>query len=109
MVNMDSVYEKTEIEASYPGGKAAWHRYLDKNLVYPRVAEDNNIQGTVVVQFMVDLNGKVLLPKAISGPRELREEAVILIKRSGIWAPAVEGGRSVKSYKKMPIIFRIER
>jgi periplasmic protein TonB len=109
VVKSDSVYENTEIEASYPGGPAVWQRYLYKNFSYPRLAEESKIQGTVVVQFIVDLNGKVSMVKAISGPRELHNEAVTLIKRSGVWVPAVEKGRQVKSYRRMPIVFKIEK
>ncbi|MFL5748594.1 MAG: energy transducer TonB, partial [Niastella sp.] len=46
--------------------------------------------------------------EAISGPNELRAEAVRVIKKSGKWTPAVQNGRQVKSYKKQPIVFRLE-
>jgi len=42
--------------------------------------------------------------EAISGPEELRAEAVRVIKKSGKWTPAVQNGRQVKSYKKQPIV-----
>jgi len=46
--------------------------------------------------------------EAISGPNELRAEAVRVIKKSGKWTAAVQNGRQVKSYKKQPITFRLE-
>lgn len=104
----DKTFTKVEIESSYPGGAAAWTRYLLKTLRYPQEAQDNEIQGTVVVQFIVDKAGTVSDVDAISGPQELREEAVRVIKRSGKWTPAVQNGRQVKSYKKQPIVFRLE-
>ena len=69
---------------------------------------NNEIQGTVVVQFIVDKEGNVSDVEAISGPNELREEAVRVIKKSGKWTPAIQNGRQVKSYKKQPIKFRLE-
>jgi len=60
------------------------------------------------VQFIVDKQGVVSDVEAISGPNELREEAVRVIKKSGQWTPAVQNGRQVKSYKKQPIIFQFQ-
>ncbi|HYF33265.1 MAG TPA: TonB family protein [Chitinophagaceae bacterium] len=104
----DKTFTKVEIESEYPGGASAWQRYLNKNLRYPQDAIDNEIQGTVIVQFIVDKAGVVSEVEAISGPQELRDEAVRVIKKSGSWTPAVQNGRQVKSYKKQPIVFRLE-
>ena len=98
---------KVEIESEYPGGINAWQRFLNRNLHYPQDAVDNEIQGTVVVQFIVDKEGNVSDVEAVSGPPELKAEAVRVIKKSGKWTPAVQNGRKVKSYKKQPIGFRI--
>ena len=106
----DKTFTKVEIESEYPGGPAAWLRYLNKNFRYPDDAVNNEIQGTVVVQFIVDKEGNVSDVTAISGPDQggLREEAVRVIKKSGKWTPAVQNGRQVKSYKKQPIVFKLE-
>ncbi|HUR12768.1 MAG TPA: TonB family protein [Flavitalea sp.] len=104
----DKTFTKVEIESEYPGGSAAWIRYLYKTLRYPQEAQDNEIQGTVVVQFIVDKAGMVSDVEAVSGPQELRDEAVRVIKKSGQWTPAVQNGRQVKSYKKQPIVFKLE-
>jgi protein TonB len=106
----DKTFTKVEIESDFPGGTAAWLRYLNKNLRYPDDAVNNEIQGTVVVQFIVDKEGNVSDVNPISGPENggLREEAVRVIKKSGKWTPAVQNGRQVKSYKKQPIVFRLE-
>ena len=106
----DKTFTKVEIESEYPGGPAAWLRYLNKNFRYPDEAVNNEIQGTVVVQFIVDKEGNVSDVSAISGPTDggLRDEAVRVIKKSGKWTPAVQNGRQVKSYKKQPIVFKLE-
>jgi len=104
----DKTFTKVEIESEYPGGMAAWQRYLYKQLKYPQDAIDNEIQGTVVVQFVVDKEGNVSNVEAISGPNELRDEAVRVVKKSGKWTPAIQNGRQVKSYKKQPIVFKLQ-
>jgi len=104
----DKIFTKVEIESSYPGGDGAWFRFLNKNLHYPDEALNNNIEGTVMVQFVVDQEGNVSDVQAIGGPTEggLREEAIRVIKKSGKWTAAVQNGRKVKSYKRQPIGFK---
>ena len=105
----DQTFTKVEIESDYPGGQAAWARYLNKSMHYPDEAINNEIQGTVVVQFIVDKEGNVSDVQAISGPTDggLRDEAIRVIRKSGKWTPAVQNGRQVKSYKKQPIVFKL--
>jgi periplasmic protein TonB len=103
----DGVVVKVEIESEYPGGISAWQRFLNRNLRYPQDAIDNEVQGAIVVQFIVDKEGNVSDVEAVSGPQELRAEAVRVIKKSGKWTPAIQNGRKVKSYKKQPIVFRL--
>jgi protein TonB len=108
--NYDQTFTKVEIESEYPGGQGAWMRYLNKTFRYPDAAVEQEIQGTVVVQFIVDKEGNVSDVEAISGPSGggLKEEAIRVIKKSGKWTPAIQNGRQVKSYKKQPITFRLQ-
>jgi periplasmic protein TonB len=103
----DLPLETVEIEATYPGGVAAWIHFLDRNFRYPEAAADENVGGKVMVRFIVDKDGNVSNVEAISGPDKdgLREEAVRVIKKSGKWIPAVQNGRNVKSYKRQPVTF----
>jgi protein TonB len=105
----DIVFSKVEIESKYPGGDAAWARFLNKNLHYPDDALNNEIQGAVMVQFIVDQEGNVSDIQVISGPTEggLREEAIRVIRKSGKWTPAIQNGHQVKSYKSQPVYFKI--
>jgi protein TonB len=99
----NKVFTKVEIESEYPGGLPAWQRFLNRNL-----RPSDEAQGTVVVQFIVDKEGNVTNVEAVSGPDELRSEAVRVIKKSGKWTPAIQNGNPVRSYKKQPIIFRVD-
>jgi protein TonB len=103
--DIDKTFTKVEIESDYPGGPKAWKRFLERNLHFPPVED---VQGTVVVQFIVDREGNVSDVQAISGPEELRAEAIRVIKKSGKWTPAIQNGRQVKSFKRQQIVFRIE-
>jgi protein TonB len=107
----DAPFIKVEKESEFPGGMAAWIRFLNKNLRVPDDAVNNEIEGRVLVQFIVDKDGNVSDVKAVEGPEQggLREEAVRVIKKSGKWVPAMQNGRYVKSYKQQPITFQIVR
>jgi TonB family protein len=100
-------FTQTEKQAQYPGGQTAWNKYLAKNLKYPQKAQDNEVQGTVIVQFIVDVDGSVSDIKAMSGPKELQAESIRMIKESGKWEPALQNGIKVKSYAKQPFSFRL--
>jgi len=108
-VEDDAPFIKVEKESEYPGGPEAWRRYLERNLFknYPQEALDNEIQGSVMVQFVVDVNGVVSDVTALSGPKELQPVAIAVIRKSGQWTPAIQNGRKVKSYKKQQITFRL--
>lgn len=103
----DRVFTKVEVESQYPGGAPAWLRFLNRNFRYPEDALNNQVQGTIIVQFIVDQTGNVSDVAAISGPEAggLREEAVRVIRNSGQWLPAIQNGRKVKSYKRQPVVF----
>ncbi|HYE55205.1 MAG TPA: energy transducer TonB [Chitinophagaceae bacterium] len=106
----DQIHLSVQIESEYPGGLNAWRRYLDRNLpkYYDGEVVENGIQGKVVVQFIVDAEGKVSEVRGIEGPKELWKIAEKVIMASGKWTPAVQNGRHVKSYKRQPITFRLE-
>ena len=102
------IFTRVEIESEFPGGHKAWSNYLMANLTYPQVAIKKNIQGTVIVQFIVTKEGKVKdVTIAKSVHPSLDKEAIRLIKNSPDWTPALQNGRKVNSYKKQPIVFRL--
>jgi protein TonB len=103
----EPVFLSVQIESEYPGGPGAWARFLNRNLRYPNDAQDQGIQGFVEVRFIVDKEGKVSDVEAVSGPVELRAEAIRVIKKSGNWTPAIQNGNKVKSYKRQPIGFKL--
>ncbi|MEO5999663.1 MAG: energy transducer TonB [Chitinophagaceae bacterium] len=107
MGDYNNLFTRLELEAEYPGGALAWFNYLGKNMTYPKAALDRNLQGTVVVRFIVDMEGKVSDIQAINGPTTggLREEALRLVKASGDWHPGIQNFRLVRSYKKQAVNF----
>jgi protein TonB len=105
----DKIFTKVEIESQYAGGPAGWIRFLQKNLPpnIPQDAIDNGIGGRVEVKFVVDTLGNVSDVEVVSGPKELWEMAIKVIKKSGKWTAAIQNGQKVRSYKRQPIIVEI--
>lgn len=101
--------DKDEIESEFPGQNKGWAKYLSKNFNYPERAINNEIQGEVWIQFVVDTVGNVIEPRICKSVEfSLDEEALRIIRSSPRWEPAVQFGRKVKSYKKQPIIFKLK-
>jgi len=92
-------------ESEFPGGNNAWYNYLGRNLYYPEWALRRGIRGTVIVKFVIDEDGNVTNVKAVSGPNELRESAIDVIKKSPKWLPSKRNGVPIKSDKTQPINF----
>jgi TonB family protein len=99
---------KVEVEAEYPGGSQQWVKYLFKTLKYPEAAVTNEIQGTVIVEFVVNEDGTLTDIHALNGPEQLRAESVRVLAKSGKWTPAKDQGLIVASYHKQPIIYKLE-
>jgi len=102
------IFTKVEKDAQYPGD---WSRYLTTNLrgEVPREngASPDNYQ--VIVQFVVDVQGNVSDVKVVKDPGfGMGAEAVRIIKKSGKWKPAIQNGREVKAYRKLPIAFSVQ-
>ena len=104
----NKIFEKVEIEASFPGGVGAWRKYLEKNLRAEIATENGAPAGTytVNVRFVVDREGNISDVRALSNHGfGIEEEAVRAIKKGPKWNPGNQNGRPVNSYHTQPITF----
>ena len=106
----NKIFDKVEIEAKFPGGDSKWRQYLERN-ADGQVATDNGAPAgtyTVVVQFVVDKEGKISDVRALTNHGYgMEKEAMRVIQRGPDWIPAVQNGRKVKAYRKQPITFQV--
>lgn len=107
----NKIFDKVEIEASFPGGDAKWRQYLERN-AQGQVATDNGApEGTytTVVQFVVDKEGNISDVRALTNHGYgMEQEAMRVIKKGPKWIPAVQNGRQVKAFRKQPITFQVQ-
>ena len=104
------VFQQTETEPSFPGGNAAWVKYLERN-ANPNIPIDNGAPGgtyNVRVIFIVNTDGSVTDIKPLTDfGYGMEEEAARLIKSSPHWVPAEQNGKKVNAYRKQPITFQV--
>ncbi len=106
----DKVFQKVEIEASYPGGDKAWTRFIQREISrYMDELQDDGKAGTCVVQFIVDREGNISEVEALTMKgTKLAEICVNAIRKGPKWIPAEQNGRKVKAYRRQPVTFRID-
>jgi protein TonB len=104
----EEIFVVVEEMPQFPGGDEALLRYLYSQLRYPSLALDSKIQGIVVVQFIIDEQGRIIQPKVV---RELGggcdEEALRVVRGMPDWQPGKQRGRPVKVRYNLPIRFQL--
>lgn len=98
-----------EVPATYPGGEEALLAFVSKNLVYPQIAQEQDLQGTVVLRFKVDVDGSVSavkIEKSLS--RECDEAAATVVRKLRRFVPAKQQGHPVPVWFRLPVRFRIQ-
>lgn len=104
------IFDKVEIEASYPGGDGKWRQYLERTLNANTPVDNGAPEGTytTVVQFVVDKEGNISDVRALTNHGYgMEQEAVRVIQKGPKWTPAQQNGRFVKAYRKQPITFQV--
>ena len=97
-----------EQPATYPGGEEALIAFVNKNVVYPEIAQEQGLQGTVVLRFKVDVDGSVSTVKVErSLSRECDKAAADVVRKLKRFIPAKQQGHPVPVWFRLPVRFRI--
>src|SRR5688572_2656098 len=96
-------------EAARPeGGQDAFFAYLKANQKYPAKAKKNQVQGKVMVEFVVEKDGSLSNLKVIKRlGNGLDEEAIRLIEKGPKWLPAKYNGEPIRQKMILPVIFQL--
>ena len=110
VVYPDSVYINPEVRPQFAGGDKAFAEYLSKSIRYPKQAMQRRISGRVLVNFVLNAEGKVQDAHVISGPGNgLNDEALRLVWLMPPWQPARVNGQPVRVACTVPISFAADR
>ena len=105
----EKVFTAVEQMPQFPGGEAELMKYLSKNIKYPTMAMENNIQGRVVVQFVVTKTGSIGEVKVVrSVDRDLDREAIRVCKSLPKFTPGKMDGQAVNVWYTLPVNFKLQ-
>ena len=107
--NDETVYRAVEQMPRFPGGEAALMKYLESHINYPPEAAKNNVQGHVIVQFVVKKDGSIGEVKVVrSLDKDLDKEAIRVIKSLPNFTPGRQDGKAVSVWYTLPVPFKLK-
>lgn len=107
-IDDNQIYDILDQMPSFPGGKNALMRYLASNVKYPEIAEENGIQGRVIVQFVVEKDGRITDVKTMkSVDPSLDREAERVVRSMPKWQPGRKQGQVVRVKYFVPVVFNL--
>ncbi|MDR7129660.1 protein TonB [Algoriphagus sp. 4150] len=89
-------------------GIDGWNDYLAKNMKYPKAARKANVEGRVLISFVVQTTGEISNAEIVSGiGGGCDEEVLRLVKESPKWKPGKKDGQVVNTQMMLPVNFRL--
>jgi len=108
-VKTDKMETAFDTRPEFPGGAEALYKFISQNVIYPADAMEAEIQGRVMVQFLVDEEGNVkdaVIQQSISP--SLDREALRVVRSMPKWKPGMLDGKPVSAYFRLPITFKLQ-
>lgn len=97
-----------EVYPEFPGGMAAWVKFIQRNLRYPFMAQEANVQGKVYLSFVVEKDGSITDVNVLKGiGAGCDEEAIRVIKKSPKWKAGLQNNQTVRVRYTMPISYTL--
>ena len=109
VVEPPKVFTIVEQMPEFPGGEGELFKFIQQNISYPAMERDNDIQGRVIVGFVVNEDGSVsdvAVKKGVSNG--LDKEAIRVVKLLPKFKPGKQQGKSVKVAYVLPIMFKLQ-
>ena len=105
----NKVFDVVEEMPHFPGGPAALQAFLSSNTKYPVVAQENGVQGRVIVSFVVERDGSITDVKVVrSVDPSLDREATRVVRSMPRWSPGKQNGSAVRVKYTVPVVFRLQ-
>ncbi len=133
----DRVYDLCEQLPQFPGGDVKLMEFISRNIKYPEIATENDVQGRVIVRFIVEKDGSLTNPEVLAtspgigeaipievtsyktekerqdaedhnaGVQALRDEAIRVVKAMPKWIPGKQNGKVVRCKYSIPVTYRL--
>ncbi len=96
-------------QAAFPGGSNACAAFFNNHLVYPQTAQEQYLEGLVVVEFTITEAGNIQHIQVVESlSEECDQEAIRLVQSMPNWTPAVRQGALKATRIRMPILFQMK-
>ena len=109
-INYNAIFNFSTVESKpeFPGGATAIMQYIANNINYPKEAAEKEVSGKVIVQFIINEEGKITTPTIIKSVHPLLDkEAIVVIKNMPNWSPGMQRGQKVKVRYTIPVNFKL--
>lgn len=133
----DRVFDVCEQLPQFPGGDVKLMEFISRNIKYPEIATENDVQGRVIVRFIVEKDGSLTNPEVLAtspgigeaipievtsyktekerqdaenhnaGVQALRDEAIRVVKAMPKWIPGKQNGKVVRCKYSIPVTYRL--
>jgi len=105
----DDVYTVIDKMPQFPGGESELLKFIGQNLKYPVKAQENGIQGMIIIRFVVNKLGKVEKAEVMRGlVPEINQEGLRVVNALPDWIPGEQNGEKVSVYYTLPINFKLQ-
>ncbi|MDR1718498.1 MAG: TonB family protein [Dysgonamonadaceae bacterium] len=106
----EEIFTHVEVMPQFPGGDKELMNFLSKNIKYPVIAQEQGVQGTVTLRFVVDKEGNVGEIEVLrSLDPSCDKEAIRVVKMMPKWVPGKQNGRPVAVYYNLPVRYKLQQ
>lgn len=102
------IFKVVETMPAFPGGQIELMKYLNKTIKYPIIAQENGIQGRVIVQFTVRKDGSIDDVEVVRSADPNLNKAVRVINSMPKWTPGEQRGKKVHCKFTVPVVFKLQ-
>jgi len=105
----NTIYTKADKDPQFPGGMDKFYKFLSDNIQYPVEERENNVQGRVIIAFVVEKDGSLGNFEILRGvSRHINNESIRVLKVSPKWKPAIINNKPVRMQYTIPIAFTLQ-
>jgi protein TonB len=104
---LPEAFDYVEEMPEYIGGRSEMTAFINKSMIYPKKELEGKISGSPIVKFVIDKNGKILMPMILgsSGNENIDKEAIRIVSIMPSWKPGKQNGNVVAVKFNLPIKF----
>ena len=105
----EQIFQVVEEQPEFPGGQIELMKFLQKNIKYPTISQENGVQGRVIVQFVVNRDGSIVDTQVMRGVDPyLDKKALRVVSTMPKWKPGKQRGKPVRTRFTLPVQFRLQ-